>query len=296
MQHLRSGFLSYLKHECGLSANSTNAYDRDLGRFMQWTTHEGVGDPHDLTVAKLGGYVGFLNDEKLAPASVARHVASLKVFFRYLVLDEHIAANTAAALHRPGLWERIPHVLSERQVQRLLEAPKVVDRLFLRDRALLGVMYATGTRASETADLRLDQVHWDSRTLRCRGKGDKERLVPFDADAGKTLRTYCETQRLALIGRGEDPGLLLLSRSGRALDRVDVWKIVKKYARRLGIADRVSPHTLRHSFATHLLAGGADLRVIQELLGHASVATTQLYTRVDASRMKAVHAAAHPRA
>lgn len=292
----RKLFATYLRHECGLSENTVAAYARDLERLFLWLETRPITQWPQLTIAELGRYLAFLSTEGLAPASVARHVASLKMFFRYLVLDGFLTASAADLLHRPGMWERIPHVLSERQVDALLTAPSRRDRLRLRDRAMLEMMFATGTRASEVCSLTVAGVSLDQRFCRCVGKGNKERIVPFSPEAAEVLREYLAVGRMRLVGDRPDPGWLFLSKTGQPLSRIDVWKIVKKYARRLGIGDKTHPHTLRHSFATALLARGADLRMIQELLGHASITTTQHYTRVDGSRLKAIHAQFHPRA
>lgn len=290
----RTTFLAYLKHECGLAENTLDAYNRDLRRFFDWLDRAKVKSWSQLSVARLGEYLAFLVAENLAPPSVARHVASLKTFFRFLVMDEHITHSAADALNRPSLWERIPHVLSERQINELLSAPNARDRLYLRDRALLEMMYATGTRASEVAGLELAGVELEQRFCRCRGKGNKERIVPFSDVARDCLGEYLRRSRPLLVD-GRDATKLFVNGTGRPMNRIDIWRLVKKYARRAGVADRVSPHTLRHSFATHLLAQGADLRVIQELLGHASVTTTQHYVRVDASRLRKIHGKFHPR-
>lgn len=288
-------FLDYLRHECGLAANTIDAYRRDLRRFALWMQDSGLDDWSELGVQKLGDYLAYLATLDLAPASVARHVASLKMFFRFLVLDGRLDRNTASLLYRPSLWDRIPHVLSDAQVAELLAAPQPTDRLWLRDRALLEVLYATGARASEVASLSVRDVHLDERYVRCVGKGNKERLVPFSRRAREALEAYLSRERPALTAHSMTDRVFV-SRTGRPLDRIDIWKLVKKYGARLGIADTLSPHTLRHSFATHMLSAGTDLRVIQELLGHASIATTQHYTRVDAARLKRVHAQFHPRA
>lgn len=288
-------FLCYLRHECGLSENTIEAYRRDLARFARWMEQAGVEDWSEISIQSLGEYLAFLAQERLSAASAARHVASLKMFFRFLVLDGVLDRNAASLLHRPSLWERIPHVLSDRQVSELLGAPLPTDRLYLRDRAILEMLYATGARASEVASLAVRDVRLEERFVRCLGKGGKERLVPFSPRARDVLEAYLKHERPHLVAQ-TSTDRLFVSRSGRAVDRVDVWKLVKKYAARVGLAGQMSPHTLRHSFATHMLADGVDLRVIQELLGHASIATTQHYTRVDASRLKRVHAQFHPRA
>lgn len=289
-------FLTYLRHECGLSDNTVAAYARDLARFRLWADSAGIADPRELDIARLGEYLAFLSGERLAASSIARHVASLKMFFRFLVLDGHLERSAADLLHRPSLWEQIPHVLSERQVDLLLAAPTRDDRLWRRDRALLEMLYATGTRASEVAALALTDLALAQRYVSCLGKGNKQRIVPFSPRAQAALQDYLTYERPALVARQPSQSRLFLTRSGRPITRVDVWKLVKKYARRVGVADRVSPHTLRHSFATHLLSQGADLRVIQELLGHGNIATTQHYTKVDAARLKKIHDRFHPRA
>lgn len=289
-------FLAYLRHECGLAENTIQAYGLDLRRFFTWMESAGVAQVSELNISRLGEYLAFLSQERLAASTVARHVASLKMFFRYLVLDGFLSESAAELLNRPSLWERIPYVLSDDQVTQLLHAPVVKDRLWRRDRAILAMMYATGTRASEVASLRTEDVNLAERYCRCLGKGNKQRIVPFSNAAATTLDEYLKWMRPALLGDRTDPGTLFVSRAGKPLSRVDVWKLVKKYAQRVGVADRVSPHTLRHSFATHMLARGADLRVIQELLGHANIATTQHYTRVDVSRLQKIHQRFHPRA
>lgn len=290
-----TSFLHYLRHECGLAENTVSAYALDLRRFLTWIEQAGLTEWQNLSISQLGEYLAFLATEKLAATSVARHVASLKMFFRFLVLDGYISRSAAELLHRPSLWERIPYVLSERQVDNLLSAPNRDDKLFRRDRAILETLYATGTRATEIATLLVADVHLDDRYIQCIGKGNKQRIVPFSPRAQQTISDYLTFERPSLAETDPDTKLLFLSRAGRPLSRIDIWKLVKKYASRIGVADRVSPHTLRHSFATHLLSEGADLRVIQELLGHGNIATTQHYTRVDASRLKKIHQQFHPR-
>ncbi|MBY0588762.1 tyrosine recombinase [bacterium] len=288
-------FLSYLRHECGLADNSIEAYRRDMRRFADWMNEAEVEDWSELSVRKLGEYIGYLATQKLSSSSVARHVTSLKIFFRFLVLEGYLDRSAASLLHRPSLWERIPHVIGEDRLDEFLTAPQPEDKHFRRDRAILEMLYATGARASEVATLTLRDLDLDQRVLRCFGKGSKERLVPFSTRAKATLQVYLSVERPILTESGTSDRLFV-SRTGKSIDRVDIWKLVKKYAARVGMAQNVSPHTLRHSFATHMLAQGADLRVIQELLGHASIATTQHYLRVDTSRMKSVHRQFHPRA
>jgi integrase/recombinase XerD len=251
-----------------------------------------------VTVQDLSAYMGHLRDSGLAPASVARHMVTVKVFFRYLQLEGILKENLAELLGTPKLWQNVPHVLSHAKVDALLAAPsRTRDRWWRRDRAILELLYATGCRASELSDLHLRDVHLDERFIRCHGKGDKERLVPLSVVAVDAVREYLEHERGLLAAMQKSPPpWLILSRSGRRFRREEIWALIKRFAKRAGVDDEISPHTLRHSFATHLLGGGADLRQVQELLGHASIATTQIYTHVDQTRLKKVHKQFHPRA
>jgi len=292
---VKRDFFHYLKHECGLSANTLDAYRRDADRFFEWLADAKVRSWDELTVARLGDYLAYLNDQNLSPSSIARHVASLKTFFKFLILDEHIAANPAASITRPGMWDRTPVVLSPEQVKKLTDAPTPRDRLFLRDKALVELLAATGARASELAELKLADVNLDSRFCKCRGKGNKERLMPFGEPAQTALRAYLTAVRPKLVEHRADPGVVFLTARGGPLTRIEIWKLIKKYAKRAGVTEAASPHTLRHSYATQMLAKGVDLRAIQELLGHASITTTQHYTRVDAERLRRIHQKFHPR-
>jgi integrase/recombinase XerD len=278
-----------------LAENTLAAYQRDLERFSRWCVEAKIKKWAELSVSKLGDYLAFLNAEQLSPSTVARHVASLKSFFKFLVLDEQVTSNPASALHRPSQWDRVPEVLDPKKLGQLVDAPAPGDRGYVRDRALLGLMAATGARASEMAGLLLAHVDIDRRFCKFTGKGNKERIVPFSEDAQRTLRTYLEVVRPKMVERRTDPGVVFLTSRGKALSRLDIWKLVKKYSRRIGISKPISPHTLRHSFATQLLTRGADLRAIQELLGHSSITTTQHYTRVDSDRLKKIHEKFHPR-
>ena len=270
------------------------AYRRDLNRFSRW-----VGDRRIdlLTVQDLSDYAAWLSDEALAPASIARNLVSLKLFLRYLQLEGQLRDNVAELLGSRKLWERVPEVMSPEVVERFLHAPRKIDTYVWRDRALLELLYATGCRASELSHLKMRDVRLGEQYCICHGKGDKQRMVPLGQSAVTAIETYVERQRGQLAAAAvRPPQWLLLSRRGRRLRREAIWELVKKYALRAGAPPSVSPHTLRHSFATHLLAGGADLRQVQELLGHASITTTQIYTHVDASRLQRVHRLHHPRA
>ena len=287
-------FRHYLTAERGHSPNTVLAYGRDLDRYTAWVAGGGLADYLKPTVRDLSHYVSHLHDEQLAPPSVARHLVALKMFYRFLRLEERGDPAAVELLSSPALWERVPFVLSPDAVERLLAAPLTSDRFFLRDRALLETLYATGGRASEVVGLRVEDLYLDSAFCKCLGKGSKQRIVPLGEPAVKALRAYLGDVRPGLVKAGEVPWVFV-SRGGRKLTREMLWVLVKKYARRAGLSGRVSPHTLRHSFATHLLAGGADLRAVQELLGHANIRTTQHYTHVDRDRLRAVHRKYHPR-
>jgi integrase/recombinase XerD len=281
--------------ECGVSAHTLAAYRSDLMRFLGWRREHAPGPIESLNVAALRGYVEHLADAALAPSSVARHLASLSTFFRYLVLEEKLTDNIAKLLTAPALWDRLPVVLGPSAVDRLLAAPSTETRLGRRDRAALETLYATGCRASEVVGLRPCDLDLETGLARCVGKGDKERRVPIGSRAREALSAYLRHDRPALIARHPETETVFVTRAGKPLSRIGLWRIVKQSATAAGLPSEVSPHTLRHSFATHLLAGGADLRVVQEMLGHASIATTQIYTRVELSRLRQVHARFHPR-
>ena len=288
-------FESYLRNECHLAENSVMAYRGDLSRFKAWLK----GRPlKSLNIRQLGGYVATLKKQKLAPSSIARNIVSLKVFFRFLQLENVITKNVAELLGSQRLWQRIPHVMTIGMVEKLLDAPCKKDTYPIRDKALLELLYATGCRASEVSDLTLGNLHLESAYCLYQGKGGKQRLVPLAPRAIQTLQEYLTTERPMLVecAGSFESARVLLSRRGRPLRREAIWEMVKKYAARIGAPRDISPHSLRHSFATHMLAGGADLRQVQELLGHASIATTQIYTHVDQTRLKKIHKEFHPRA
>jgi integrase/recombinase XerD len=271
------------------------AYRSDLMRFVRWRKAAAPGPLANLDVAMLGGYVESLQESGLSARSICRHLASLSTFFRFLVVERRLADNVAKLLVAPAVWDRLPTVLNPAAVDRLLGAPDVQTRLGRRDRAVLETLYATGCRASEVAGLRPVDLDLQAGLLRCVGKGNKERQVPLGSRAIAALEDYLRRDRPALVARKPRTTTVFVSKSGRPLSRNALWAVVKRSARQAGLPSAVSPHTLRHSFATHLLAGGADLRVVQEMLGHVSIATTQVYTRVELSRLRKVHAQFHPR-
>lgn len=296
MQALLDQFLDFLMLERGLSQNTHLAYADDLERFLAALPAQGVGT---LAEVRRDHVVAFLQAEKrrgLSPRSLARRLVAIKVFFRYLQQEHRLPANVTESLEAPQLWKLLPETLSYPEVERLLAAPAAAKaRLGLRDKALFETLYGTGLRVSELCRLRLEDVHLEEGYLRCFGKGRKERVVPLGATAREHLQRYLAGLRPALA-RSPEERTLFLSQRGGALDRKTVWRMLRTYTRAAGIAKRITPHTLRHSFASHLLANGAPLRIIQEMLGHADIATTQIYTHVDAARLRGVHAHYHPRA
>lgn len=288
-----SAFSEYLQSECHLADNTVMAYGRDVNRFVAWL---GKRNLLRLEVTDLSDFVAWLSAQELAPASIARNIVAIKMFLRYLQLEGAIVDNKAELLGSQKLWQRVPEVVGPRQIDRFLKAPRKLESYYFRDRALLEVLYATGCRASEISGLRVRDVHLDEKYCKCHGKGSKQRMVPLGEAAIEAVKFYLARQRPALAAvRPLEKDWLFLSRGGRRLRREAIWELVKKYAMLAGIPGKVSPHTMRHSFATHLLAGGADLRQVQEMLGHSSIATTQIYTHVDQTRLKKIHQQFHPR-
>jgi integrase/recombinase XerD len=292
-------FLAYLEFERGLSRNTLEAYRSDLLQFGQHLRASGA----DVLTAGHTDLAGFLDalaagsDERPAarPATLQRKAACLRSFYRHLRRENVIDHDPTADLRAPRKSQKLPKVLSRGDVDRLLRAPRGTDPGALRDRALLELMYACGLRASEAIDLEVGDIDLKAGVLRARGKGSKERLVPIGREAIAAVHVYLQRGRPRLTAATESRQLFV-NRRGTGLTRQGLYKIVQRHARAVGLEDRMSPHTLRHTFATHLLAGGCDLRAVQEMLGHADVATTQIYTHLSAERLKDVYFSAHPRA
>lgn len=289
-----SEFTSYLDVECGLSVNTVAAYRRDLEAFARFLAARGVTSAQEISEDHIVQFQLREKDRGLSGASVARALSAVRMFLRFLAAEGHIAGSAADNVEMPRRWRTLPDVLSVDEVDRLIAEPNGGSPLELRDRAILETLYSVGTRAQEVVDLKLESVNLEYRFIRCFGKGAKERLVPLGERCREAIGAYLKDVRPAL-DRGDRSLNLFLSRTGRKLSREMIWKIVRKYARRSGIAKRISPHTLRHSFATHMLEGGADLRAVQELLGHESISTTEIYTHVDRARLKSIHKRFHPR-
>lgn len=291
-------FLSYLKVEAGLSPATLEAYGRDLRDLAAHLDSLGLAGPHAVTPEHIAAHFRYLHrDRGLEPTTITRHFATVRVYFRYLHANKRIPHDPSRLAERPTTWKRLPGVLSPNQMKALVLAPSPEHgTLWLRDRAMLELMWAAGLRASEVGTLKINEYHDTLCMLTVTGKGSKQRVVPIGTPAQELIRQYLAEFRphLARFKDGRDQFKLFLSHTGRPLERVAVWQIVKKYAEIAGLRD-VHPHTLRHSFATHLVRGGADLRVVQELLGHADIGTTQIYTHVDRSRLRDVVRNHHPR-
>lgn len=298
----RQAFLTFIRVECGLAPNTLEAYGRDLRDLLIDLNARAVTTPDAVQPRQLAEHLASMKTVRgQASSTITRRLATIRTFFRWLHGEGAIAENPADWLDRPTRWKRLPDVLSPNQMRRLLDAPSPeLDRpnqtsLWRRDKAMLELMYASGLRASEVGAIGVEDFHPKLGVVRVLGKGDKERLVPMGRPAIDAIEMYLTECRPRLVRPdARDKGRLILSKTGRPLERVAVWQIVKRHASRAGLRD-VHPHTLRHSFATHLLMGGADLRLVQELLGHSDIATTQIYTHVDRSRLKDVHRKYHPR-
>ena len=293
MPLLVDGFLDYVQHERALATNTQQAYRRDLSDFTSWLAGR---DCTRLTAGDLGDYLAWLHDRGLSRTSVNRHAASLRSFYRYLQLEGWLRESPADLVGGARPDFRVPGSLSVPQVDRLLDAPDPSSHAGLRDRAVLEVLYASGCRASEVSGLKLADTHLDEGFCTCLGKGSKERMVPLGRRAQEAIRSWCRVARPLFAARCETPAeWLLLSSRGNRLSRFRIWEIVRAAAAAAGLPDDIHPHVLRHSFATHLVSGGTDLRHVQEMLGHASIATTQRYTHVDSDRLRSIHARFHPR-
>jgi integrase/recombinase XerD len=287
-------FTDYVALEQGLSPRTQEAYQRDLARFAQFAEAKGAPAPLDVTARLLREYVYHLKDLGLSPASIRRNVSAVRSYFRFLIGDGIVVRDPSERLETPKRWRTLPDVLTVDEVKKLLASPTLDDPLVFRDRALLELAYGAGLRVSEWISLGVRDLLLDEGLVRVFGKGSKERLVPIGRSAIGAAAIYLRELRPRLE-KGEGKGVLFLNARGRPLSRMGAWKILRGHVERAGIAKHVSPHTLRHSFATHLLEGGADLRAVQEMLGHADIATTQIYTHVDREYLRQVHRSYHPR-
>jgi len=291
--HARA-FLDYLRVEAGLAENTVLGYGRDLVGLLQYCRSRGVTNLSRIRAELIQEYLRGLINQQKAETSVKRVLVAVRMFLRYAKLTGLIDNDLGEFLETPRLWQRLPMVCNKQQVLKLLHAPDPSEQFYLRDRAILELLYATGLRASELAKLKVADLNIDIGYLRCLGKGNRERIIPVGRTALAAVVGYLEQLRPQLLSprSGES---IFLSRTGLPLSRIEIWRLVKKYARRAGMPRNLTVHTLRHCFATHLLAGGADLRSVQEMLGHVDISTTQIYTHVDHERLKEIHRRFHPR-
>ncbi len=287
-------FLNYLSVERGLASNTLLAYGRDLAKYVQCLEKAGVSN---LNSVRRDQITHFMYDQKqkgLSANSIGRSLAAIKMFHRFLVRERILKEDPSGLVETPKLWKRIPDVLTTAEIETMLQVSRGRGWQAIRDNAILELFYASGVRVSELINLKLENLNLELGYLRCTGKGNKERVIPMGKKACEAIKKYCLMARPNL---SKDPLVttLFLSRLGKKNSRQNIWKLIKYYARKAGIKKEIKPHTLRHSFATHLLEHGADLRSVQEMLGHADISTTQIYTHVDRERLKIVHKQFHPR-
>ncbi len=288
-------FLDYCSVECGLSQNTLDAYARDIEDFLSTRDLESTTELEDITATELVQFVESCRNRDLSPNSVWRRVVSIRMFYRFLTLEGYVDSDVADAFETPHLRKKIPDVLTEKQVNQLLNAPDADDKWRRRDRAILEMLYATGARASEVCNLNPSHVNSEYGFIRFYGKRMKERLVPVGERALDALEEYVQVERPQLMPQDGSADALFLTQKGNRISRNVLWKMVSKYAKKAALGVHVHPHMLRHSFASHLLAGGADLRAVQMMLGHADISTTEIYSHVDQERLLNMHEKFHPR-
>ncbi|MFC1780825.1 site-specific tyrosine recombinase XerD [Planctomycetota bacterium] len=294
MGHQVKCFLDYLTVEAGLSNNTVLAYGRDLKNFLDYCRLNKIDQLRKIKPVLIHNYLRVLSHDQKSEGSIKRYLVAIRMFLRYSKLNGLITDDFAAILESPKVWQKLPCVCNQKQVIDLLDAPDIHEPFYLRDKAMLEMLYATGIRANEVAGIQITNLNLDVGYLRCFGKGNKERIIPVGKVAINAVREYLEGLRPKLAKEFSNE-FIFLSRTGRPMSRIEIWRLVKKYAVRAGMPRDLTVHTLRHCFATHLLSGGADLRSVQEMLGHVDIATTQIYTHVDQDRLRKIHRDFHPR-
>ena len=294
MRQLIDTFMNYLSVERGLANNTISAYRDDLKFYMDFLEKKEINALSNTTKNDIINFMFGQKDQGLSPNSISRRLTAIRVFYRFLVREKILKADPTSQLDSPRLWKKIPEALSLNEVEALLNQPNLKDKQGLRDKAIIEVLYATGMRISEAANLKIDNLNMDIGFLRCIGKGNKERIIPLGKKAIESIKKYLLNSRPNFVSKIENQ-FLFLGRFGKRISRQSLWKIIKKYAKSAKIKKPVKPHLLRHSFATHLLERGADLRSVQEMLGHSNISTTQIYTHINKDRLKAIHKTFHPR-
>lgn len=288
-------YLATLKIEKNLSENTINSYKTDLTSFLNFISQSGIDDLAEIKTNNIASFFKLLKEAGLNETSAARYFSSLKGFFQYLYKNDYIKSNPIERIQPPKISRRLPEVLNVREINSILEQPDVKDTIGLRDKAILEVFYACGTRISELINIKVNDLFLSEEVIRVFGKGSKERLIPIGSSAIKWIEEYLQKSRPILAKNYKSENYLFLNQRGTKFSRMGIWKIVNHYAKRAGIEKNVHPHTFRHSFATHLIEGGADLRAVQEMLGHSDISTTQIYTHIDRDYIKLVHKKYHPR-
>ena len=288
-------YLSHLKLEKNLSENTLSSYKNDISTFISFLSDYKISDPSDISTENLTAFFKTLKNIGLTSTSAARYFSSLKGFFLYLLKNNYIIKNPLEKISAPKLSKKLPEVLNINEVDKILAQPNVSDTLGLRDKAILELLYACGTRVSELTNLKLSDLFLNEEVIRVFGKGSKERLIPIGSSAIEWVGKYIKESRSVLLRISKSGNYVFLNSRGSKLSRMGIWKIIDRYVKEAGIQKEIHPHTFRHSFATHLLEGGADLRAVQEMLGHADISTTQIYTHIDRDYIKQVHKQFHPR-
>ena len=288
-------FLVYLRVERNLSPNTVDAYHHDIHRYLKFIEEINVINLNDIKPTQIGRYIGTLTDLGLSPASIRRNFSAIRSYHIFLVDEKYTSINPSSLLEAPKLPQKLPTVLTVPEVEKLMDVIDDSKPLGLRDIAMIELMYSAGLRVSEVIELKLIHLLMNQGLIRVLGKGSKERIVPLGQKAANWVEKYVNNIRPTLVKKSRSDDALFLNNRGGKLSRMGIWKIITNYARMTGIRKKVSPHTLRHSFATHLLEGGADLRAVQEMLGHADISTTQIYTHLDKHYLKEVHRTFHPR-
>ena len=295
MEAFLKEYLSILKLERNLSENTIESYKNDILSLLSFLDEKSVSDLSEVKPAQLNDFFRILNKLGLTSRTAARYYSSIKGFFNYLYLNKYILKNPVEKLSAPKISRNLPVVLTINDIEKILSMPDIGDKLGLRDKALLELLYACGIRVSELINLKIFDLFFDEEIIRVFGKGSKERIVPVGSSAVKWVNEYLKKSRPLLEKKMKSENILFLNVRGTKLSRMGIWKIISKYSKAAGIKKEVHPHTFRHSFATHLLEGGADLRAVQEMLGHADISTTQIYTHIDREFIKQVHKDYHPR-
>jgi len=288
-------YLASLKLERNLSENTIASYKNDLSSLVNFLTDSGINDPSEITSQRLNDFFGLLTKLGLSSRSSARYYSSIKGFFGYLFSSSYLERNPMEKISAPKVSKNLPNVLNINEIENILSEPDVNKKLGLRDKALLETFYACGLRVSELINLKISDLFLNEEMIRVFGKGSKQRFIPIGSSAIKWIEEYLKSSRPLLEKKAKSQHILFLNNRGTKLSRMGIWKIVKNYATLAGIKKEVHPHTFRHSFATHLLEGGADLRAVQEMLGHVDISTTQIYTHIDRDYIKQVHRDFHPR-